>query len=112
MSAPAAESARTQQLFERLADRVIRPAGRRGRFEESKERMKHVIEDHDFDRDARGPQPLSVLHALRVQGVIAGGVAQKYGIGSALTVALVSFIAGFVVSCFLKETAPRLAARR
>jgi MFS family permease len=44
--------------------------------------------------------------------VIAGGVAEKYGIGSALTVALVSFIAGFVVSCFLKETAPRLAARR
>jgi len=43
-----------------------------------------------------------------VAPVIAGGVAQRYGIRSSLTVAVVSFVLGFVVCCFVKETAPRL----
>jgi MFS family permease len=44
--------------------------------------------------------------------VIAGGVAERFGIEHTLTVALIGFGGGLIVTLFLKETAPRRLARR
>ena len=44
--------------------------------------------------------------------VIAGAVAQHFGIQRTLTMALVGLAVGIVVCLFLRETAPRLVARR
>ena len=44
--------------------------------------------------------------------VIAGAVAQHFGIQRTLTMALIGLAAGIIVSLFLRETAPRLVAAR
>lgn len=44
--------------------------------------------------------------------VIAGAVAQRFGIQRTLTMALIGLAIGIVVSLFLRETAPRALARR
>lgn len=44
--------------------------------------------------------------------VIAGAVAQHFGIQRTLTMALIGLAVGIFVSLFLRETAPRLVARR
>ncbi len=44
--------------------------------------------------------------------VIAGFVAQHFGIQNILPLAMSGLIAGFINCCFLRETAPRLLARR
>jgi predicted MFS family arabinose efflux permease len=44
--------------------------------------------------------------------VIAGAVAQHFGIQRTLTMALIGLAIGTIVSLFLRETAPRLLARR
>jgi len=47
-----------------------------------------------------------------VAPVIAGAVAQHFGIQRTLTMALIGLAIGIVVSLFLRETAPRVLARR
>lgn len=44
--------------------------------------------------------------------VIAGAVAQHFGIQRTLTMAIIGLAVGIVVSLFLRETAPRVVARR
>jgi len=47
-----------------------------------------------------------------VAPVIAGAVAQHFGIQRTLTMALIGLAGGIIVCLFLRETAPRVVARR